>query len=72
MLIKKCPQDLIHDDDVQPCLDGKRPIIDPLHVRKKGITKFRIKSQLEKKQRKKKVKDATISKAPKTISMVHG
>ena len=71
-MVKKSPQDLIHDDDVQPCLDGKRPIIDPLHVRKKGITKFRIKSQLEKKQRKKKVKDATISKAPKTISMVHG
>ncbi|KAF3965012.1 hypothetical protein CMV_010762 [Castanea mollissima] len=69
---KKCPQDLIHDDDVQPCLDGKRPILDPPHVRKKGITNFRIKSQLEKKQRKKKVKDATTSKAPKAISMVFG
>ena len=57
---------------MQPCLDGKRPILDPLHVRKKGTTNFRIKSQLEKKQRKKKVKDATTSKAPKTISMVHG
>ncbi|KAL0003852.1 hypothetical protein SO802_011413 [Lithocarpus litseifolius] len=41
---KKCPQDLIHDDDVQSCLDGKRPILDPPHVRKKGITNFRIKS----------------------------
>ena len=68
---KKCPQDVIHDDDVQPCVDGKRPILDPPHVRKKEITKFRIKSQLEKKQRKKKVKDATTSKAQKTISMVH-
>ena len=54
MLIKKCPQDLIHDDDVQPCLDGKRPILDPLHVRKKGTTNFRIKSQLEKSKEKRK------------------
>ena len=69
---KKCLQDLIYDDDVQPYLDGKRPILDPPHVRKKGITNFRIKSQLEKKQRKKKIKDATTSKAPKAISMVHG
>ena len=51
---KKCPQDLIHDEDVQPCLDDERPILDLLHVRKKGITNFRIKSQLEKNQKKKK------------------
>ena len=62
---KKCPQDLIHDE---------RPILDLLHVRKKGITNFRIKSQLEKNQKKKKksVKDATTSRAPKAISMEHG
>ena len=72
---KKCPQDLIHDEDVQPCLDDERPILDLLHVRKKGITNFRIKSQLEKNQKKKKkksVKDATTSRAPKAISMEHG
>ena len=71
---KKCPQDLIHDEDVQPCLDDERPILDLLHVRKKGITNFRIKIQLEKNQKKKKksVKDATTSRAPKAISMEHG
>ena len=51
---KKCPQDLIHDEDVQPCLDDERQIIDLLHLRKKGITNFRIKSQLQKNQKKKK------------------
>ena len=72
MLVKKCPQDLIYDGDVQPCLDDERPILDLPHVRKKGITNFRIKSQLEKQQRKERVKDATTSRAPKAISMVHG
>ena len=51
---KKCPQDLIHDEDVQPCLDDERQIIDLLHLRKKGITNFRIKSQLKKTKKKKK------------------
>ena len=54
MLVKKCPQDLIYDGDVQPCLDDERPILDLPHVRKKGITNFRIKSQLEKSKEKRK------------------
>ena len=57
---------------MEPCLDGERPILDLPHIRKKRITNFRIKNQLEKKQRKKKVKNSTTSKAPKAISMVHG
>ena len=49
---KECPQDLAHDE-VQPNLDGEKPILDLPHVRKKGITNARIKCQLEKKKRKK-------------------
>ncbi|KAK9997482.1 hypothetical protein SO802_022168 [Lithocarpus litseifolius] len=65
---KECPQDLAHDE-VQPNLDGEKPILDPPHVRKKGITNARIKSQLEKKKRKK-VKDASTSQAPQSTSML--
>ena len=65
---KECPQDLAHDE-VQPNLDGEKPILDPPHVRKKGITNARIKCQLEKKKRKK-VKDASTSQAPQSTSML--
>ena len=65
---KGCPQDLAHDE-VQPNLDGEKPILNPPHVRKKGITNARIKCQLEKKKRKK-VKDASTSQAPQSTSML--
>ncbi|XP_030925771.1 uncharacterized protein LOC115952699 [Quercus lobata] len=65
---KGCPQDLAHDE-VQPNLDGEKSILDPPHVRKKGITNARIKCQLEKKKRKK-VKDASTSQAPQSTSML--
>nr|POF03319.1 hypothetical protein CFP56_44922 [Quercus suber] len=65
---KECPQDLAHDE-VQPNLDGEKSLLDPPHVRKKGITNARIKCQLEKKKRKK-VKDGSTSQAPQSTSML--
>ena len=52
---KKCTQeDFTHDVP---------PMLDPPHVRKKGVTNARIKSKLETKKRKK-VKGVSTSKAP--------
>ena len=52
---KECTQeDLTHDVP---------PILDPQHVREKGVTNARIKSKLETKKRKK-VKGVSTSKAP--------
>ena len=52
---KECIQE-DHTHDVPP-------ILDPQHVRKKGVTNARIKSKLETKKRKK-VKGVSTSKAP--------
>ena len=60
---KECIQE-DHTHDVPP-------ILDPQHVRKKGVTNARIKSKLETKKRKK-VKGVSTSKAPQASSTVHG
>ena len=41
-------EDLTNDDDLQICLVGDKPILDPSHVRAKGVTNKRIKGLLEK------------------------
>ena len=49
-----------------------KPILDPPHVRMKGVTNKRIKGLLEKGKKKKKFKGATTSQVPQASSMTHG
>ena len=64
-------EDLTNDDDLQICLVGDKSILDPPHVRTKGVTNKRIKFLLEK-GKKEEVKGATISQVPQASSMMHG
>ncbi|XP_030951871.1 uncharacterized protein LOC115975287 [Quercus lobata] len=64
-------EDLTNDDDLQICLVGDKSILDPPHVRTKGVTNKRIKVLLEK-GKKEEVKGATTSQVPQASSMMHG
>ena len=64
-------EDLTNDDNLQFCLVGDKPILDPSRVRTKGITNKRIKG-LSEKGKNKNVKSATISQVPQIGSMMHG
>ena len=64
-------EDPTNDGDLQICLVGDKRILDPPHVRTKGVTNKRIKCLLEK-GKKKKVKGATTSQVPQANSMTHG
>ena len=46
-------EDLTYDDYLQICLVGDKRILDPPHVRTKGVTNKRIKGLLEKGKKKK-------------------
>ena len=69
---KSHQKDLTNDDDLQIFLVGGKPILDPPHVRMKGVTNKRIKGLLEKGKKKKKFKGATTSQVPQASSMTHG
>ena len=52
---KSHKKDLTNDDDLQIFLVGGKPILDPPHVRMKGVTNKRVKGLLEKGKKKKKI-----------------
>ena len=60
-------EDLTNDDDLQICLVGDIPILDPPHVRTKGVTNKRIKGLLEKGKEKKNLKVQPLLKFHKLV-----